>query len=96
MLYQFLLAIGGSALLLSIWAAVIRMSGNTRDASLPAPDSCAGMASNGTMECGACGFSRKCPTTGPGPSMKEPPGSNSYLATPKKVFTPTSNQEHGP
>jgi hypothetical protein len=95
MLYHFLLAIGGSALLLSIWAAVIRMGGETREASLPAPDSSPGMASNGTMECGRCGYFRKCSTTGPGPSMNELPGCNSHLATPKTVSIPTINQEHG-
>lgn len=96
MLYHFMLAIGGSALLLLIWAAVIRMGGETREASLPAPDSSPEMAGKRTLECGACGLSRICSSAGPGSSLKELPECKSHLATPKTVSIPTSNQEHGP
>lgn len=96
MLYHFMLAIGGSALLLLIWAAVIRMGGETRAASLPAPDSSPEMAGKRTQECGTCGLSRMCSTAGGGSAINDLPGCDSHLATPKTVSIPTSNQEHGP
>ena len=57
MLYQYLLAIGGIALLLSIWVMISRVNGVTRIAA----GSRTGPAA-ASLKCSACGLSENCPT----------------------------------